>query len=75
MQDVVFFEIEISHKLRKPNADYILNRKSKAVSVWNLDTVLKLRKSPVIWQIFRQTVHDELHDKFLPFRILEKLVK
>ena len=72
MQDVVFFEIEISHKLRKPNADYLL---SKIQSCFCLDTVLKLRKSPVIWQIFRQTVHDELHDKFLRFRILEKLVK
>ena len=71
MQDVVFFEIEISHKLRKPNADYLIENPKLFLFRYSF----KIKKIAVIWQIFRQTVRDELHDKFLRFRILEKLVK
>ena len=59
MQDVVFFEIEISHKLRKINADYLIeNPKLFLFSRYSF----KIKKIAVTWKFFRQTVRDELHD-------------
>ena len=71
MQDVVFFEIEISHKLREPNADYLIENPKLFLFRYSFE----IKKIVVIWQIFRQTVRNELPDQFLRFRILEKLVK
>lgn len=66
-----FFEIEISHKLREPNADYLIENPKLFLFRYSF----KIKKIAVIWQIFRQTVRDELHNKFLRFRILKNLLK